>query len=117
MFCTVYRLRSLGARIRPTNPLYLRGVEGFLVYDKDQHGQMCAQLFEVENNHELMRLQRAHVVKARDGGLLIAGDEMHFRASKDKGTTHRQTWWCVPLTKVQLSTPDPSAPAEPATSS
>ncbi|CAN7752494.1 hypothetical protein LJR084_006893 [Variovorax sp. LjRoot84] len=44
-----------------------------------------------------MRLVSARVVKARDGGVLIAGDEMHYRASKDKGRAYRQTWWCVPL--------------------
>ena len=95
----------------------MRSRDGLLVYDKDAYGQMCAQLLDLETNQEVMRLVSARVVKARDGGVLISGDEMHFRASKDKGRACRQTWWCVPLTKVQLPTDTPTAAGQTATSS
>jgi hypothetical protein len=91
----------------PGNPNYLHSRDGLLVYDKDSYGEMRAQLFDLETEQELMRLVRARVVKARDGGVLITGDEMHFRATKDKGTARRQTWWCIPLSKVTVAAAEP----------
>lgn len=35
----------------------------------------------------------------------VSGDEMHYRASKDKGRAYRQTWWCVPLLHVTQAAP------------
>jgi hypothetical protein len=96
----------------PGNPNHMRSRDGLLVYDKDACGEMCAQLFDLETEHQLMRLVRARVVKARDGGVLITGDEMRFRASKDKGTAYRQTWWCVPLTKVTVAAAEPAEAAK-----
>lgn len=81
----------------------MRGWEGALVYDLNRRGEMCAQLFDLETSEEKMRIERARVLKARDGGLLISGEEMHYRASKDRGTAYRQTWWCMPLTKVMMA--------------
>ena len=85
MICTVYRLRQHGIRLREGDGLYMRGWDGALVYDINRRGEMCAQLFDLETSQEKMRIERARVVKARDGGLLISGEEMHYRALKDKG--------------------------------
>ena len=40
-------------------------------------------------------LQYARVVIIKDGGVLIEGMEIHFRASKSKPEAKKQTWWCI----------------------
>jgi hypothetical protein len=104
VFCTVYRLRSLGDLIRPASPFYRAGFDGVLVYDRDRYNEMAAWLYDIETGEERMSIVRARI-KIRDGGALISGTEMRFRASKSKGDAYRQTWWCVPLTKVMVKQP------------
>jgi hypothetical protein len=96
----------------PGNPNHMHSRDGLLVYDKDAYGQMCAQFFDLESNQELMRLVSARDIKVRDGGVLITGDELHYRASKDKGRAYRQAWWCVPLTKVTVNAAEPAEAAK-----
>jgi len=87
---SAYPLRRLGSPNIPDNPLYMRGRAGLLEYDADSAGRMVALLRDVEIGEEIMRLSSARMLKARDGGLLITGTEMHFRAAKSKGEARRQ---------------------------
>ena len=76
--------------------------DGMLLFDKDVLGRMRAALYDVETMNEKMWLARPQVLKIGHGGVLIGGDEMHFRGTKSKGEPYRQSWWCVPATKVNI---------------
>jgi hypothetical protein len=82
--------------MREGDTFYRRGWDGLLVYDFVEAHGMHAILYDVESGEEKMRLYSARVVKARDGGLLITGEERKFRGLKSKGEAWRQSWWCVP---------------------
>lgn len=55
-----------------------------------------AVLRDPETSAELMRLYNAGVEKVSGGGLLVRGEDMHFRGTKSKGEPSRQAWWVVP---------------------
>lgn len=105
VFCTVYRLRYLGSLISPNDSMYMRGRAGMLVYERDRHLEMRAALYDIETGDELMILSRARVIKAGHGGVLFGGVDLHFRGIKSSGEARRQSWWCMPLTKVVTSHP------------
>lgn len=113
MLCTVYYLRRLGSRLQPNDAFYGVGRTGVVVFDKTKsHMEHGAWLYDLETNAEIGRLHRARIVKVRDGGVLIAGVELHFRGLKSKGEERQQTWWCVPLSYARRAPPaPPPAPA------
>lgn len=99
--------------LKPGDAFYGFGRTGFVVYDltesRTEHG---AWLYDTETNQEMARLHKARMIKARDGGMLIAGEELHFRGTKSKGEPRQQTWWCVPLAYARRApTAPPPAPA------
>ncbi|RZL68467.1 MAG: hypothetical protein EOP77_01230 [Variovorax sp.] len=71
-----------------------------LVYERDRHLEMRAALHDIETGDELMILSRARVIKAGHGGVLFGGVDLHFRGIKSSGEARRQSWWCIPMTKV-----------------
>jgi hypothetical protein len=72
-------------------------VDGYLVFD-----EKLAQLFDLETDQEMMRIEPVRRANIKSG-VLIVGDEMHFRGTKSKGEAHRQAWWCTPITRVVQS--------------
>lgn len=40
-------------------------------------------------------LHYARILAIKDGGIMLTGMEITFRATKSKATHTRQTWWCV----------------------
>lgn len=78
------------------------GTPGALLYLPDRHMEMRATLYRIEDDAEIMFLSRARVIKAGHGGILFGGVDRRFRGVKSKGDEYRQSWWCVPMTKVVL---------------
>ena len=68
-----------------------------------------AVLNHIETGEELMRLYSARLVKIAGGGVLLAGDEMHFRGAKSKGEPSRQSWWCLPNGRTMPACQDAQA--------
>jgi len=58
---------------------------------------MQARLLSVRNLEReiLPSLQYAHVLVIKEGGVMIQGEEIHFRATKSKPRRVTQTWWCI----------------------
>jgi len=96
--------------LRPDHPMYRRGWDGLLIYDRvEGRIERHAILHRVVSGDEIVRLYAARVGKVRYGGVLILGTEMHFRASKSKGQGYRQTWWCIPRSKTNRVSRDANA--------
>ena len=112
MFCAVYRLRYLGNLITPDEPRYMAGTHGVLSYLPDRHLEMRATLYRIEDEAEIMFLSRARVVKAGHGGILFGGVDLVYRGVKSKGEAYRQSWWCVPMTRVTVTAESQADPIE-----
>ena len=112
MFCNVFVLRYLGNVITRDEPRFMVGTPGALLYLADRRMEMRATLYRIEDDAEIMFLSRARVIKAGHGGILFGGVDLRFRGVKSKGDEYRQSWWCVPMTKVVLPPSQEAAQAE-----
>lgn len=95
--------------LKPGQALYMAGRDGMLIYRRRSFDRMRASLHDLHEGDEQFALENARVLKVGHGGILIAGDEMHFAGIKSKGEARPQSWWCVPLTKVVLPKDEPLA--------
>lgn len=96
----------MGELVAPSDPRYMVGRGGMLMFEPDRHLEMRATLLDIETGNEVFYLSRARLIKAGHGGMLFGG-------IKSKGEAWRQSWWCVPMTKVVLPVQEEAPPAVP----
>ena len=102
-------LRSGGSWMSKKHVLEERPWSGVLDFRKaklEHYGHsMQARLLSMKDMEKdiLPPLQYARVVIIKDGGVLIEDMEIHFRASKSKAKSRKQTWWCVTEEEVGLA--------------
>ena len=103
----------MGELVAPSDPRYMVGRGGMLMFEPDRQLEMRATLLDIETGNEVFYLSRARLIKAGHGGMLFGGVDLTFRGIKSHGEAWRQSWWCVPMTKVVLPVQEEAPPAVP----
>jgi len=97
----VVRLRRNGSWLPRSQVEGEAGVLGWLDFrkaDPAHYGRSWdARLFSVKDREKewLEPLHYARILAIKDGGIMLTGFEITFRALKSKPNHMLQTWWCV----------------------
>jgi hypothetical protein len=99
MLLYVYRLRQSGIRVDRTTLRASGAMRGEFLFEPGAHAYwgkvpMYARLYAPGTTQDLLPyLEHARIVRVRQA-LLVMGQEVVLRATKDKGQRYRQTWVC-----------------------
>lgn len=101
MFCHVVQLRKHGGWLARYQVEGLAGAPGWLDFRKANPAYYGltwdARLLSMKDPEKdcLEPLHYARILAIKDGGIMLTGMEITFRAVKSKPTHTPQTWWCV----------------------
>lgn len=101
MLSHVVLLRRHGSWLSRSQVAGQPGVLGWLDFrraDPAHYGQSWdARLLNVKDREKdwLEPLHYARILAIKDGGIMLTGVEITFRALKSKPNRTQQTWWCV----------------------
>ncbi|SEF31312.1 hypothetical protein ABL840_09290 [Variovorax sp. NFACC27] len=101
MFCHVIQLRKGGNWLPRSQVAGSAGARGWLDFRKANPAYYGltwdARLLSLKTLDKdcLEPLHYARILAIKDGGIMLTGMEITFRAVKSKPTHTQQTWWCV----------------------
>lgn len=101
MFCHVIQLRKGGNWLPRSQVAGAAGARGWLDFRKANPAYYGltwdARLLSMKDPEKdcLEPLHYARILAIKEGGIMLTGVEITFRAVKSKPTHTQQTWWCV----------------------